>query len=439
MTDPWAELEITPTSDERAIKRAYIKKLKVTSPEDNPEGFVSLRGAYEQALERARWMEREEEPEDGYRTDSLTGQGTAFGSHDSRESSAPTAVTDAGPAPRYVDVSALLSSVLDALDDDDEPTAIERLRQAWDSEALADLDGARDFEDGLVRGFYDNERLPLQLLAIAATHYDWKPEQLGTEQERIDAVLVWAQRQRVSDYLHEAANSMDHARAQMALVLLGRVDAALFPDVAKSAANVDAVAQLLKDVKGLDAGMAPIDPETERYWREQSGRSTLFLFQLVGWGLLFLSSSLVRRFEGLWLVGAYAGVAVAVTMIVGVGSMLRVFGTSLSFKIAIIEALFALGVREGSLLLRGEIWTLVGVFVWLQVRDQVRVQRPSTPTRDRTREQESVATLWTLLPPLALSLATLATGRGHWSTVAYLVVAAALLGHEARRARGDDT
>jgi hypothetical protein len=58
----WTILDLAPTGDEREIKRAYARKLKVTRPEDDPEAFQALREAYETALRMAQFA-REDEPD----------------------------------------------------------------------------------------------------------------------------------------------------------------------------------------------------------------------------------------------------------------------------------------------------------------------------------------------------------------------------------------
>jgi hypothetical protein len=50
----WSELEVAPTATESDLKKAYARKLRITQPEDDPEGFVRLREAYEAALAYVR-------------------------------------------------------------------------------------------------------------------------------------------------------------------------------------------------------------------------------------------------------------------------------------------------------------------------------------------------------------------------------------------------
>jgi|GEM_PF-1811777 hypothetical protein len=55
----WEILDTAPTGDERALKRAYAKRLKVTRPEDDPAAFQELREAYEYALRHAHLFAEE--------------------------------------------------------------------------------------------------------------------------------------------------------------------------------------------------------------------------------------------------------------------------------------------------------------------------------------------------------------------------------------------
>lgn len=71
-------LEINETKDKELIRSAYMKKLSVTNPEDNPEGFKQLREAYEEAMRLAEqtednspvglWMKEVKETYDNFQT-----------------------------------------------------------------------------------------------------------------------------------------------------------------------------------------------------------------------------------------------------------------------------------------------------------------------------------------------------------------------------------
>ncbi len=53
MDSIWEVLELEPTQDVSAIKQAYAKKTRICHPEEDPEGFLKLREAYQAALDYA--------------------------------------------------------------------------------------------------------------------------------------------------------------------------------------------------------------------------------------------------------------------------------------------------------------------------------------------------------------------------------------------------
>ena len=59
MDERWTTLGLEATKDVSAIKRAYAEKAKACHPEEDPEGFLKLRQAYQAAL---AYAEGGEEP-----------------------------------------------------------------------------------------------------------------------------------------------------------------------------------------------------------------------------------------------------------------------------------------------------------------------------------------------------------------------------------------
>ena len=59
--DIWQVLGIGETKDKDELKKAYRVKLNTVNPEDDPEGFMKLREAYEEAVRLADETVQEDE------------------------------------------------------------------------------------------------------------------------------------------------------------------------------------------------------------------------------------------------------------------------------------------------------------------------------------------------------------------------------------------
>lgn len=59
---PFELLGLTPEADVRSIRQAYAQRLRVTRPDDDPEGFQRLHAAYQMALEHCRGVAADASP-----------------------------------------------------------------------------------------------------------------------------------------------------------------------------------------------------------------------------------------------------------------------------------------------------------------------------------------------------------------------------------------
>lgn len=79
MDEIWDRRGLPPDSDRDAIRRAYARKLRGVHPEDDPEGFKSLREAMETALRYAQWTAEDARYEDEHEdADDKVDEGEAF-------------------------------------------------------------------------------------------------------------------------------------------------------------------------------------------------------------------------------------------------------------------------------------------------------------------------------------------------------------------------
>ncbi|WP_197411775.1 hypothetical protein, partial [Sphingopyxis sp. HXXIV] len=224
---PWSSLGIDPTGDERAIKRAYAKKLKEIDVEAEAAKFIALRQQFEQAQREARWIgadaaedwddeddrDKEADEADGAAETEAAVSGPmdadlwALGEIGGAAFTAPVVPLPerANPwrqgrdrvAAHFADLEAALRSA-----DAGRERAIDRaVRALWAEPALETVDAAEDVEQRLAHIALNHGAAAAYLLRLASWHYGWarRAQQVGTgwpisEAGRRAAAENWFQR-----------------------------------------------------------------------------------------------------------------------------------------------------------------------------------------------------------------------------------------------------
>lgn len=172
--DTWEVLGLEADADERAIKRAYARLLKVHRPDEDAEAFQRLREAYESALAQARWRAEYENDEDSDAARPLLAEAALVHEEAPPPASLPATAVQAdyllGTVPEPEISMTLIRQWLEA---GRERQLMEVLPGLLNSEALLSFDRRQHFEE--------------RLLALLEDSEHWSPALF----ERISELLGW--------------------------------------------------------------------------------------------------------------------------------------------------------------------------------------------------------------------------------------------------------
>lgn len=177
---PWQVLGLAgPTSDKKAIKRAYAQQVKLYHPEDHPEEFQALQAAYQEALKRATELAAQESR--GVGADFAGGRPAASAPRpdsqpsdagDQSASSGPSATSKAGRQPAH---------------------ASEQSKAKLSDQGPAQSSGQKPGQSTGPSGQTKSQwQAPKQTAHSSETNLDWSDANQGTGDSTSSQTLSWS-------------------------------------------------------------------------------------------------------------------------------------------------------------------------------------------------------------------------------------------------------
>ncbi|MEL7297701.1 MAG: hypothetical protein AAGJ86_08545, partial [Pseudomonadota bacterium] len=231
----WGILGVAQTHDQKAIKRAYAAKLKVTRPDADPAGYQALRAAFDAAIRYAKHtQQRRSEPSqphspiappitldvvsvDGYDlrrsepedTDSQASMHANASHQVALDNEAHQIATEtssdanAHPAQQAIDQALELAGRFLARAEHGQATE-ESLAKCFEDVALSNLDARYAFELTIAHGLatWHGESFPLDATDIAARAFGW--HQQCPSENQLTALLGLIGQQERFAHLHNA-------------------------------------------------------------------------------------------------------------------------------------------------------------------------------------------------------------------------------------------
>lgn len=199
MNTPWDLLELEPTGDALAIKRAYARQLKNHRPDDAAQAYQALREAYEWALTEADWIRQSLTD-----TDEVDHENESF----IETADQPPPPADFAPVPK-LPVSVNTDSDLDGIEFDHAQALLERWAERLRSvDAVAgvwptlrnELDALPLEQQAAASALFadfvlQHEALSTDLLVKMAQHFQWGRDY--RDAERLGAFRLAQLRERL--------------------------------------------------------------------------------------------------------------------------------------------------------------------------------------------------------------------------------------------------